>query len=210
MFSATLHSPEVKRLAAAICQDPLLVDLKGKDAVPECVDHVLLRLDPAADATWLQSTPKVGLGRACARACTRARGACAVHAAASCASLVSCTQPLHAPQTHRHTDTLAPNTHTCTHTHTHTHTQTYTDNVHTHDACGPNVRTPECMSQAVKVLKQRLLKRIVDTHSMDQCLIFCRWAWCVLAGVHVHVHVRGCWPFQAFVILDMRSPVHAS
>jgi hypothetical protein len=30
------------------------------------------------------------------------------------------------------------------------------------------------MSQAVKVLKQRLLKRILDTHNMDQCLIFCR------------------------------------
>jgi superfamily II DNA/RNA helicase len=28
MFSATLHSPEVKRLAAAICQQPMLVDLK--------------------------------------------------------------------------------------------------------------------------------------------------------------------------------------
>ena len=60
MFSATLHSPEVKRLAAAICQQPLLVDLKGKDAVPDTVDHVLVRVDPTADATWLQSTPKVG------------------------------------------------------------------------------------------------------------------------------------------------------
>lgn len=60
MFSATLHSPEVKRLAAAICQQPMLVDLKGKDAVPDSVDHVLLRVDPTADATWLQSTPKVG------------------------------------------------------------------------------------------------------------------------------------------------------
>lgn len=59
MFSATLHSPEVKRLAAAICQQPMLVDLKGKDAVPDTVDHVLLRVDPTADATWLQSTPKV-------------------------------------------------------------------------------------------------------------------------------------------------------
>lgn len=61
MFSATLHSPEVKRLAAAICQQPLLVDLKGKDAVPDTVDHVLVRVDPAADVSWLQSTPKVRL-----------------------------------------------------------------------------------------------------------------------------------------------------
>jgi superfamily II DNA/RNA helicase len=71
MFSATLHSLEVKRLAAAICHQPMLVDLKGKDAVPDTVDHVLLRLDPAADATWLQSTPKVWVmtGRESIRLC---------------------------------------------------------------------------------------------------------------------------------------------
>jgi hypothetical protein len=33
--------------------------LQGKDAVPDTVDHVLVRVDPAADASWLQSTPKV-------------------------------------------------------------------------------------------------------------------------------------------------------
>jgi hypothetical protein len=38
------------------------------------------------------------------------------------------------------------------------------------------VSTPECRSQAVKVLKQRLLKRVLDSHNMDQCLIFCRCA----------------------------------
>lgn len=59
MFSATLHSTEVKRLAANICQQPMLVDLKGHDAVPDTVDHVLVRVDPEADASWLQSTPKV-------------------------------------------------------------------------------------------------------------------------------------------------------
>jgi superfamily II DNA/RNA helicase len=35
LFSATLHSPEVRALAAAICQNPIFVDLKGKNAVPE-------------------------------------------------------------------------------------------------------------------------------------------------------------------------------
>ena len=35
MFSATLHSPEVRGLAEKICQNPVVVDLKGKDAVPE-------------------------------------------------------------------------------------------------------------------------------------------------------------------------------
>jgi hypothetical protein len=53
--------------------------------------------------------------------------------------------------------------------------QAYTDNIHVHDPIGPNVTTPEAMSQAVKILKQRLLKRVLDTHNMDQCLIFCRW-----------------------------------
>jgi hypothetical protein len=48
--------------------------------------------------------------------------------------------------------------------------------MHVGDAVGPNVSTPECRSQAVKVLKQRLLKRVLDSHNMDQCLIFCRCA----------------------------------
>eukprot|EP00879_Flechtneria_rotunda_P016993 GHRR01017789.1.p1 GENE.GHRR01017789.1~~GHRR01017789.1.p1 ORF type:complete len:516 (+),score=173.42 GHRR01017789.1:811-2358(+) len=109
MFSATLHSPEVKRLAAAICQQPMLVDLKGREAVPDTVDHVMVAVDPAADGSWLQSTPKV-----------------------------------------------------------------YTDNIHAVDQIGPNIFTQECMSEAVKHLKPRLLKRIIDTHNMDQCLIFCR------------------------------------
>jgi ATP-dependent RNA helicase DDX1 len=39
----------------------MLVDLKGKDAVPDTVDHVLLRVDPTADATWLQSKPQVSM-----------------------------------------------------------------------------------------------------------------------------------------------------
>lgn len=35
LFSATLHSPEVRALADKICQNPIIIDLKGKDAVPE-------------------------------------------------------------------------------------------------------------------------------------------------------------------------------
>ena len=35
LFSATLHSPEVRALAGKICQNPIIIDLKGKDAVPE-------------------------------------------------------------------------------------------------------------------------------------------------------------------------------
>lgn len=59
LFSATLHSPEIRGLASQICQDPILVDLKGKDAVPETVDHVVVVVDPQEDKTWLQSEPRV-------------------------------------------------------------------------------------------------------------------------------------------------------
>ena len=41
MFSATLHSPEVRALAGKICQNPTVVDLKGKDAVPETGAHAV-------------------------------------------------------------------------------------------------------------------------------------------------------------------------
>ncbi|PSC75014.1 ATP-dependent RNA helicase DDX1 [Micractinium conductrix] len=59
LFSATLHSPEVRALAGKICQNPIIIDLKGKDAVPEAVHHVLVRCDPQEDRSWLQSAPAV-------------------------------------------------------------------------------------------------------------------------------------------------------
>jgi ATP-dependent RNA helicase DDX1 len=34
MFSATLHSPEIKELSEQICKFPTWVDLKGKDTIP--------------------------------------------------------------------------------------------------------------------------------------------------------------------------------
>lgn len=58
LFSATLHSPEVRSMAANICVNPVLVDLKGKDSVPETVDHLLVRVDPREDLSWLQSQPQ--------------------------------------------------------------------------------------------------------------------------------------------------------
>jgi len=59
MFSATLHSPAVRDLAIKICHNPIFVDLKGKDAVPDSVDHVLVHVDPHSDRSWLQSSPPV-------------------------------------------------------------------------------------------------------------------------------------------------------
>lgn len=59
MFSATLHSPQIRALAEQICENPVIVDLKGKDAVPESVDHVIVKIDPTEDRTWLQTEPAV-------------------------------------------------------------------------------------------------------------------------------------------------------
>ncbi|GLC38638.1 hypothetical protein PLESTB_000455000 [Pleodorina starrii] len=110
LFSATLHSPEVRDMASRICVNPILVDLKGKDAVPETVDHVLVRVNPAEDRSWLQSKPEV-----------------------------------------------------------------FTDGCHALDRVGPaTASSPECLSEATKRLKQRLLQRLIDSLRMEQCLIFCR------------------------------------
>eukprot|EP01025_Chloroclados_australasicus_P054950 TRINITY_DN6577_c0_g1_i1.p1 TRINITY_DN6577_c0_g1~~TRINITY_DN6577_c0_g1_i1.p1 ORF type:complete len:753 (-),score=102.41 TRINITY_DN6577_c0_g1_i1:390-2648(-) len=109
-FSATLHSPEVQNLSKKICQNPLLVDLKGKDSVPETVDHVLVKLNPMQDKSWLQSQPNV-----------------------------------------------------------------QTDGCHHFDGRpAPNSTSKAHMSEAVKILKPRMLQRIIDQYKMEQCLIFCR------------------------------------
>jgi ATP-dependent RNA helicase DDX1 len=50
--SATLHSPEITELADAITQHPTWVDLKGKDSVPETVDHAVILADPVTDTNW--------------------------------------------------------------------------------------------------------------------------------------------------------------
>ena len=52
LFSATLHTADVRALADRITQHPTLVDLKGKDSVPETVHHVVVHIDPQADVTW--------------------------------------------------------------------------------------------------------------------------------------------------------------
>merc|ERR1719391_496013 len=50
--SATLHSFEVKRMAERIMHFPTWVDLKGQDAVPETVHHVIVAVDPRTDTSW--------------------------------------------------------------------------------------------------------------------------------------------------------------
>ncbi|KAH8098309.1 DNA/RNA helicase [Aureococcus anophagefferens] len=45
-FSATLHSDEVKQLAAKVCESPTWVDLKGESHLPDTVKHVVVPVDP--------------------------------------------------------------------------------------------------------------------------------------------------------------------
>ncbi|KAH3744763.1 ATP-dependent RNA helicase DDX1 [Pelomyxa schiedti] len=46
MFSATLHSEEIKQAAQTMCRFPTWVDLKGKDSVPTTVDHAVVYINP--------------------------------------------------------------------------------------------------------------------------------------------------------------------
>ena len=50
--SATLHAPEVKRLAEKLMYHPIWVDLKGQTSVPETVHHVVALVDPVKDTSW--------------------------------------------------------------------------------------------------------------------------------------------------------------
>ncbi|XP_015602047.1 ATP-dependent RNA helicase Ddx1 [Cephus cinctus] len=50
--SATLHAFEVKKMAERLMHFPTWVDLKGEDAVPETVHHVVVMVDPQSDKSW--------------------------------------------------------------------------------------------------------------------------------------------------------------
>lgn len=50
--SATLHSFDVKKMAEKLMHFPTWVDLKGEDAVPETVHHVVTMVDPQKDLSW--------------------------------------------------------------------------------------------------------------------------------------------------------------
>lgn len=50
--SATLHDFEVKKLASRLMHFPTWVDLKGEDAVPETVHHIVVNVDSQKDKSW--------------------------------------------------------------------------------------------------------------------------------------------------------------
>lgn len=56
-FSATLHSPAITELANRICVNPIWVDLKGFEAVPECVHHVVYLVEPVGKDSNLLAIP---------------------------------------------------------------------------------------------------------------------------------------------------------
>ncbi|XP_023289037.1 ATP-dependent RNA helicase Ddx1 isoform X2 [Orussus abietinus] len=50
--SATLHDFDVKKMAGRLMHFPTWVDLKGEDAVPDTVHHVVVMVDPQKDKLW--------------------------------------------------------------------------------------------------------------------------------------------------------------
>lgn len=50
--SATLYSDEITTLANKITQNALWVDLKGRKAIPDTVDHCVVVVDPRIDLSW--------------------------------------------------------------------------------------------------------------------------------------------------------------
>ncbi|XP_067930064.1 ATP-dependent RNA helicase DDX1-like [Watersipora subatra] len=54
--SATLHSPDVRRMADKLMNFPVWIDLKGQDSVPDTVHHVVCRVDPHAMHMWKSLT----------------------------------------------------------------------------------------------------------------------------------------------------------
>ncbi|CAO1433733.1 unnamed protein product [Diamesa serratosioi] len=58
--SATLHAIEVKKMADRLMHFPTWVDLKGEDAVPETVHHVVVKVDPQIDDSWKTLRQHIG------------------------------------------------------------------------------------------------------------------------------------------------------
>ena len=118
LFSATLHSDPIKEMSKKICRNPIWVDLKGKDFVPDTVHHCILVVDPIKDRQWTARNDITG--------------------------------------------------------------NIITDGVHRRDniqwTINPNHNnlTELTKSEAIKMLKPIILKKIIDAFKMDQCLIFCR------------------------------------
>jgi len=56
LFSATLHSKDIKNVSSQVCKHPTWVDLKGKDFVPDTVHHSVIVVDPLKDLRYRTNT----------------------------------------------------------------------------------------------------------------------------------------------------------
>lgn len=65
LFSATLHSEDIHKLIEEITTNATWVDLKGKDAVPETVHHVIYPIDPTLEMDWLRNDEEVAVHAKC-------------------------------------------------------------------------------------------------------------------------------------------------
>lgn len=52
LFSATLHSDPIREMSEKLCKNPMWVDLKGKEFVPDTVHHSIFVVDPNTDRQW--------------------------------------------------------------------------------------------------------------------------------------------------------------
>ena len=147
--SATLHHPDVVKLAADVMYHPTWVDLKGLDVVPDPVHHVVALVDPVADDAWTTSDPRLrtdgihardphcpGLGSPGARqALSEGRG--------------EVERELRHGRRAAHIARAPP-------------------------IVGPSVRPSEGVSEAIKRLKFRYVLQAIRQHNMEQALLFCR------------------------------------
>lgn len=140
-----------------------------------CVPHRLqVRVDPREDRSWLQSNPEVRRSLGHGQEAGRVQLRKGVRPDTNVPPRVAAVQPwlLGSRAAHALYRTLHLTPHTahfvprrpprpCN--------QVFTDSCHALDRVGPNAAaSPECLSEGVKRLKQRLLQRIIDTMKMEQ------------------------------------------
>ena len=116
LFSATLHSDDITKMSAKLCNKPQWVDLKGKEYVPDTVHHCILACDPLQDFAWTQLNKDI------------------------ITDGVHHSDNIQYPRHNQNTSNLSQLT----------------------------------ISEAIKLLKPRMLKQVIDAFEMDQCLVFCR------------------------------------
>ena len=192
LFSATLHSPEVREIAERVCYQPIWIDQKARTVLLltsgfwACASrHVKQRhtvtgvlrcvVQGGVKFCWVLAHTHAGFKQpAHSRMCRNAGSGQQVGAADMCCSM--CANPNNNPS-----EPLTPTQGRESVPDTVDHVQVRvdpredrswlqaeprvpTDNAHAFDAVGPQHDTPENWSEAVKRLKPRVLQRLLDVH----------------------------------------------